>query len=759
MKFFKKGTKPYLLRIVVSPVLALIVSISCFSLPTSYAYYQDELGDNVFGITSIGQPQSIVLQSPGFEDGSSATAWTTGGGSQYNFALDNMAGRNGGTAATIESPAGTAPGFPFYSQDLTGWSVGMPIEFGAWIRTEVEDTSPAGAYLAVSYYDSSGSRIAFDQSSALKGSMDWTYVKAVGIVPQGAVTVKVRFLLNGTGKAYYDDANVSVYPQADVPQAVYASQVQLNVAGSPSNSDLLGFGTEINPFTFAYDGLTAADKQMIFDRLSEIRPAWVRVFVDTSWWVTDTGYDFTSTMASALLEDLQMCNDLGAKVNLVMWEPTELRTSAIIADQMSALLLWLQSQAVNVAALTLYNEPDHVYPGTSTEYVDMYDVMKQSLQTNNLTQIELIGGDVGANDGYLDMVAPQLNTNVEMLSYHQYVPYKKSLLKPVFRAALAAKTAADNGIPDMYGWESNLTGGQGAGGGFSPGVDSVDGKLLPDRFSSVLKLSSYMLQALASGVKGLSYWEAFEMSYSPDPNDLNWIMHFGMWSHKTDDFTLRPAYYGFQLLSGFIDPGASITSLTDASANHTLLSYMVDNPDGTHVVYLVNPWDQPVEATVDFGNACYSSANAKQYVFEASAVADAIGAEQLSLDESAVTFDNGLLIDTLPAESMAVILLDDQPPVTTATAARKEGAHEGESKTVKVEFHADDGAHGFGVKQIQYSLGHGWTTVADEEDTVYVKTRKNVLNIRYRSIDHAGNVENVKRLIVKVDKLPSAYED
>lgn len=628
---------------------------------------QDELGVQLFGgISSVGEADQVTLLSADFEGSEREEIWQSGGGNQYHFSFSDTAGRHDSGAAVIGVTKGTPIGWPVYSQSIEGLPAGKPIVFNGWVRTEqVEGT--VGAYIAIAYYDSSGSRISFDQSLGIRGTREWTQLKAIGVIPKGTVTVKVNYLLYGTGQAYFDDASVYVYSDAVMNSAAYSENVKLVVTEEQLNTNLLGFGMQLNPFTYIYDGLTAADKQLIEDRIKAINPAWLRVFTDTAWWTSSAGYNFNTPMMNALLENLQLCKEVGANINLVMHRPKDLRNSGLIAEHMSELLVWLQQQNIEIAALTLYNEPDLEYPGTMDQYVEMYTTMHQSLVNKGFAGVRLVVGDAAVFDGFTERAASSLQSETGMLSYHQYIPYKRTLTAPVLRAALMAERSMGT---DLFLWETNVSGGTGSGT-FSPGTDPTDGKLLTERYSSALKLSSYLLRALSVGVKGAAYWEAFDMKYSGNTSN---IMRYGLWGHKTADFKLRPAYYAYQLMSNHIQPGSALrritsidTQIADIDANDSrndeaaLLSYMIDNPDGSRALFMINPWDQPVKVTADLSGDGYRPQMVERQLFDNDTVVSAVYREALTLGKEQFALQSGVYYDELPPESMMVITIEKTP--------------------------------------------------------------------------------------------------
>ncbi|MGO4273113.1 hypothetical protein AB4Z22_25290 [Paenibacillus sp. TAF58] len=253
MMYFVKWKRTTLRTIVTLMATLLFVSSSLFISGNSNAFNQDELGTNVFGPTAIGEAQPYNLVSPGFEDASRSTGWIPAGSQAgYSFTFNDTAGMNNSGAAVIEVPADNVNAFPSYTQTLTvngNLQVGKSIAFSGWLKAENVQCKQigsncfgVGAYLAIEYYNANGTRIAFDQSGPIQGNQGWTNRRAIGVIPQGTASVKLNFLLNGKGKAYFDNASLAYYSDSSVVNAVYAQQVELNVTNTMINTNISGLG-------------------------------------------------------------------------------------------------------------------------------------------------------------------------------------------------------------------------------------------------------------------------------------------------------------------------------------------------------------------------------------------------------------------------------------------------------------------------------------------------------------------------------------
>jgi hypothetical protein len=615
---------------------------------TTSSGYPGELGANLFGADSLGTPQQISVVNPGFESGGSGWAFPAHGEVRVG------AGRMGSAAAVIEVPSSATPTFLRITQDFDLPPAGTILRFRAWRRTEAV-VDGAGAYTSIPFFDASGTKVRGVQTQPVAGTTDWTQLELYCEVPVGAVTARLTLLFIGHGTAVFDDIELTAY--IDSP-AGHSSTATATPTTTPITQGLLGMGVQANPFGFGITGaFSASDAAEVSARVETLAPQWVRVFTDRRWWVTATGNDFSAPEVAALVTDLQTFDDVGARANLVMWRPlgdwTEQKNREF-ADDMVALILWLRSQGLhNIAAVTLYNEANRTFPGTPAQYAAFCHVMRDALLCAHLHDVELVGGDVGSGGaGFYTDILPTVGTVAGMMSVHQYTPYPTSLKMSLLTLMQRREEANGAGVDDVFNWEANLSGGVGAMSPYYPGTDGA-GVLLPERYATALKLAAYYLQCFAVGIKGVSYWEMFDMLYPNEatPGTLS-VMSFGMWGLTEDGMPLRPTFYSGQLVSKFIRAGAELRRI-DVTPDRALLAYLVANPDQSRAAYLLNPWDEPVSVSVDLSATPGQSVN--RYQMDEPTVQSLIAAAELAIPSTTLAVPQSQVVpDTVPAEGMLV---------------------------------------------------------------------------------------------------------
>lgn len=627
------------------------------------ATWPGELGTMVFPALQSAPPVSVSVVDPGFE--AKSASWYTVFGAPKSAGLIDGVGRGAGVGGRIIVPTGATISFPKIAQDIASPPpAGAYLELTVWVKTDTV-SGAYGAYVGVDFLNSAGARITYMQSSGLNGTNDWTKLTARGTVPAGTTKLTINLMLNGLGTAYFDDvalARLYTITPAHAPTVALSSTSALLTAG------LVGVGVQNNPFGFAdWGAMTPARLAVVEDRLAQLRPSWVRVFATPSWWGTAAGArDYTGSEVNGIAETVRVYAQYGTKVNLVLYRPADWDPTSLpwMRSAMIDLVTWLRTTKGldNVAAITLCNEPDRVFPSTS-DYAAFHSAMRAELDAAGYEDIILIGADVaGGPAGLFENVAATMAASVGQLSFHHYPVYNQSLASSLTDATTFGSLTAASTIPKVVEWEANMYGVTASSFG---NAKAADGTRLLERFPSALTYAAYALQVLASGVHGFMYWEVFDMYYGADL-DPTYLMINGLWSDTRTGMTLRHMYYPFSLVAKFVEPGANVRQLVP-SATGALVTTLVENPDGSRVLYVVNPWPDPTDITFDWGA---SASTLEKYVCDQTAVSTAVTAQSLFLPHSSVTTTAGVLAETIPAESLVVFRLPSTSAVAVTTEAR-----------------------------------------------------------------------------------------
>ncbi|HSV73073.1 MAG TPA: beta-galactosidase, partial [Chthonomonadales bacterium] len=138
-----------------------------------------------------------------------ADAWTaerTAPGGQNRRAPGG--GIRNGAAHLLSAPAGAPATWWIATQKMSGLRPGDRAIASVFVRTEGV-SGGSGAYFGMSYSNARGDRITWtDSQTMLTGTTGWTRLSQPFVVPPGAVRVTFGLVLHGSGRAWFDRAQV-----------------------------------------------------------------------------------------------------------------------------------------------------------------------------------------------------------------------------------------------------------------------------------------------------------------------------------------------------------------------------------------------------------------------------------------------------------------------------------------------------------------------------------------------------------------------
>jgi len=109
---------------------------------------------------------------------------------------------------------------------------------------------------------------------------------------------------------------------------------------------------------------------------------------------------------------------------------------------------------------------------------------------------------------------------------------------------------------------------------------------------------------------------------------------------------------------------------------------------------------------------------------------------------------------TQPPCDIPAGLTDTVPPTTLAVSTPAPNSDEWNNTDVRLALTATDNPGGTGVKEIHYAIDADPESVETGSSAAVSLASEGVFEIRYYSIDHAGNREPAHRLTVRIDKTP-----
>lgn len=626
--------------------------------PRARATWPGELGSLAFGPVPSRNPTAVPVSSSSFEV---ARTWSFDGAPGATGGIEKTVGRDLTFGGVVRVRAGSPAAWPRLKQWMTAPPAAAVLRLRGWTRTE-RVVGGHGAYLSIEFYDKNNKRLGFGQGIGVTGTQGWTRLSAVATVPRNATRMSVNCLLNGTGTAYFDHISLQ---RVHLLVPAHSPTVDLTVRDTAVVPGLLGMGLQDNGHAWAsYGRMTRPQRDLITERLAWMRPSWLRTFVDRSWWERRPGdYRFDGAEIGGVAAAMAAYAAVGARINVVMWRPTDWRPAdtARLADCFDALLGWVRGRGLQVDAVTFVNEPDREYTGSSDDYLAVLQGLRQRLHRAGWSGVDVVGGDVAASPQFYSAAVSDPTRSSDMLSFHTYVAHEESLHAPLYRAQeFVDMSGSSTSRPPIMLWESNATSRTGRHA-FSPGR-AKDGRLTVERYPSMLTWTSYALQALATGVQGICYWETMDSFYQ---GNRGYLMEFGLWEGTHRDVALRHSYHLFGLLSRYIQPGADLISI-QADRRAALVTAAVRNPDGSRALYLLNPWPDPTTAALTLPGW---ESQLREHRWTRATADQVVRRQQAVLRGSVVRLAGGRTLRTsVPGESL-VVLVSEPAGSATATPA------------------------------------------------------------------------------------------
>ncbi len=124
----------------------------------------------------------------------------------YNVGLDNNIKKSGSSSAFLESNTEVSKGFGTLMQSSSAEDfLNKKVKMTGYIKVE-NVTNWAGMWMRVDSKDSKN-YLSFDnmQDRPIQGTTDWIKCEIILDIPSNSSTINYGFLLNGTGKIWFDD--------------------------------------------------------------------------------------------------------------------------------------------------------------------------------------------------------------------------------------------------------------------------------------------------------------------------------------------------------------------------------------------------------------------------------------------------------------------------------------------------------------------------------------------------------------------------
>lgn len=448
-------------------------------------------------------------------------------------------------------------------------------------------TGGYGAYMTLEFLDADGKRIHFEQSSPALAGGAWTPLVARCVAPAGTAQGLYCLVLRGAGAAQFRAP--ALRELEPPPPAAAPAEVAL-APGEALPGPFLGLGFEDDGWLAnaenAAKGVTAEDIALVYDRVTWMRPALVRMFC----WYRDFNpngdwrtFDFTSDNMQSRYRALEVYQRIGAAVNItgVEWN---MRAPWADPEGLARAVGELFTELITrrgftcVKQWTLTNEPNTHFTQKGASFADyarLHALVAAEFAVRGL-DITIVGSDdtngglpwfqaCVAEPGYLDRAG--------IFASHFYL--QRDSLR-----------AMKYNIADRVGLLAGRRPFSIAEFGFQDARSGTLENPLMDEFEYALLAGAFAMNAMAQGTAGLTIWCLHEVFY---PN--NWYMNYGLFKFKDHGWRPRPVFYAWSLLMRHAPPGAPVRPVPGLPP--TLAAVQAGD-----TIFFVNLADTPVRLVV-----------------------------------------------------------------------------------------------------------------------------------------------------------------
>ena len=523
--------------------------------------------------------------------------------------------KNGDVSLVIDVSTNAPLSFYQFYSDVTNISAGELYEMSAWVKTE-NLHGGVGAFMGVGAMNPNPpyNRLFSSDSERVNGNSDWTKITAAIIVPKDIKKLRMILLLNGRGKAYFNDVKLTKINK--FPAVENGETISVNVTDKITTKQFIGFGYEDDAFFFNDENqktngaqfLSAADLKLRDDRIKELAPS---VIATLFWWdAISPSRDINKiTYNTRKMEDfikmLQVHQKAGRKVFMgdVHWGwnknnfPYNEKNVEKGAREYANLIKFLvKEKGLNcIEFVCVSGEVDMVFEGLGgsfSSYTNACVILRKELDKAGLKNIKIIG-DKSGGFVWLEKITPVLDDYFDIFTIHEYpeptqvavVDYRMKrvidIVKKYSKPIAKDKNGSVHKPIFLYEIGANKAGDGGAASALSP------------TFDYGLLCAYTAIRGLNNGICGGSVWCLHSMYY-PGYN----MMKYGVWEFKNKNWKIRPVFYGFGLFSKFARAGMMPLEVDTQPNCYDLTAGALKNKSGKYIFYAVNLSDKNVKLKI-----------------------------------------------------------------------------------------------------------------------------------------------------------------
>lgn len=423
------------------------------------------------------------------------------------------------------------------------------------------------------------------------------------------------------------------------PTMKFKNAPVLTVSGENTGVTLKGIGVELDPHFLSQnvtrnDGATEADwTDIVCKRCKDMQVERFRVFLLPHWWepyndnndpntFNWNGYDFNTVEMKSLCAVLDLAEEIGADVTLVLWGcpisaklvggdyigrhflcndddgwVTRTSNDAEFAENFVALVKYLiETKGYTcIKELTPYNEPNGNRTSV-TQYAATAKALDTKLRNEGLRDkvaLNLSDNTDGAVS-FLQGCVNSLKSQADFFNSHTYIfgyETPNSTVREWEKKNVDLAASVDK-VHFVGEFGSN----QCVGATRQTDISTYERGILMTRH-----ISNFLL----AGASGASYWSLIDQYYGKDES-YGQMQQLGLWIYKvrvykgedrgdlSEDYECRPQYYAYSLLTRFIRKGSRVypIDLEDdfktaiaVRSNQAKWTYVFANPDKEILYY------------------------------------------------------------------------------------------------------------------------------------------------------------------------------
>jgi alpha-galactosidase len=596
------------------------------------------------------QPKNLIT-NPGFEQG--LASWKTK--PEAVFSTDTEIKRTGKVSAKITVPDGIKLEYQQISY-VVPVTPGETMSVGFWMRCD-SPTDAVGPYGAIEFLN--GDQRVFVKETAMPNDFGqqnippgkWCRLEAFAVVPEEATSMKLSCIMHSHGTAWFDDAEILRI--GDAPSEDFASVTLTLKPKQIITDNWQGFGAQGDLFLeldrVIKQGLTPADKKLVYKRISDMKPKLIRLSFGLASWEPEKGKVTPDSEGMRDLKStLKLYKEIGADIALTEWGyelPIWTNTTKQIpspemrmpfAQSWASLLKYLRYDCgfSNLKYIILYNEPNNLnWEG----YSAVYRAMDKSLKDNGLRkQISIVGPDETGSNWLLPRAVQEMDDIIDYYDAHNYTSNTgkefKYWVKP--RIDLMPKLLGSKAIPPRKRF---LVMEFGMGKGSSTYANLHNGEYYYGLF-----LADSAIVSCNEGVSGMAMWCLMDTDYYTR-------MKWGLWKFLDEKWTPRPGFYSWSLLTKYIELGSTVNTLTSNAPN--VASVAFKGPDnGKWTLLSVNRANVKVTFSL---NSLPADSRWQTFIYSKATVPTA-DKEMLRPSATVTANKKGILKGILPANSFVL---------------------------------------------------------------------------------------------------------